>query len=217
MKTILYVQKAALLLTGAVALAVWMSGPAMGSANLLTNGNFESTGTGNINNADMPGWTSELENHTHIDSSAFSDGNYAVLNHNGKNFEITQKFDVVKNTEYVLTYDFGVAKDTTFDDNELLVGVGPRSGPILLEENTMNGPNKGQLWETFSYTFTATKNGLFQVAFAGIGDPSTPHDTAFIDNVSIRAVPEASTLLLFGFLVAGGVLMLRRRQSTAAI
>jgi len=196
---------------------VWMSGPAMGSVNLLTNGDFESNGSGNISNANLPGWNASPENHTHIDVD--SDPNrdqYAALNHNGKNFAIAQKFHAVAGTQYELTYDFGVGRRSTSDENLLFVAVGPRSGPIFGTINSAVGPNRGQLWQTFTYDFTADTTEKFQVLFESFGSTDNVADTALIDNVSIRAVPEASTLVLFGALIAGGLMMLRRRTLNTA-
>ena len=203
-------------IAGVLAISVCIATPSFASANLLTNGDFEATGTGNIPDADMPGWNATPENHTHIANSASSDGNYAVLNHNGKNFAIFQKFKVTAGTTYELNFDFGVAKKTTFNQNAVLLLIGPKSGPIFGGLNSTDGPNKGQLWQTFTYDFTADTTEKFAIEFASIGSTDNTADTAFIDNVSIRAVPEASTLLLFGALIAGGLMLLRRRTLNTA-
>lgn len=208
--------KAVATMLAAAVIGFCVSGQALASPNLLTNGDFESNGTGEISNANLPGWNADPGNRTLIDSvSTPGIDQYAVLNHDGENFGITQKFDVVKNTQYELSYDFGVSKKSTTDENELLVALGPNKGPTFEAEDTMAGPNKGQLWQTFTYTFTAETNGAFHILFASLGATDNPSATCFIDNVSIKAVPEASTLTLFALLFTGGLLMLRRRSRPA--
>ena len=191
-----------------------IAAPTHAGANLLTNGDFESNSSGNVSNADLPGWNDNPENHTHIDTNSIPGlGQYAALNHNGKNFSITQKFNVTDGSQYLLSYDFGVAKNTTLDENSLLVAVGPNSGPSFETTNSMAGPNRGQLWQTLTYTFTATKTGVFHILFASIGATDNPNDTTFVDNVSIRPVPEASTIVLFALLLVGGTVVMRKRHA----
>jgi hypothetical protein len=69
-------------------------------------------------------------------------------------------------------------------------------------------------WQQFTYNFTATGTGPMSISFQsqqpGAYGPA-------LDNISLHAVPEASTVLTFGLLCLGGFFIVRKRKNASTI
>ena len=69
-------------------------------------------------------------------------------------------------------------------------------------------------WEQHTFLWTATSNTL-DLALTDTNTQESGNDFA-VDDLSVRPVPEASTVVLFSLLAVGGMLMLRKRSAKAS-
>jgi hypothetical protein len=201
---------AAILLAATAALCCSVS-PARGDINLLSNGNFEDTGIGNFAGG-VTGWTSGPGSYTHIGKNNIPGKiHYAVLNHAGQNFGISQSFDVTAGHQYAFTYEFGVSRESTAAENILHVTISSGIGTSFFHvTDSTAGPQTGQSWERFSYIFTAPTSGDLKLTFRSVGATNGPYDSVFVDRVKITPVPELCTCLLMALMMTMTFLRLRR-------
>jgi hypothetical protein len=198
---------------------------ASAATNLLTNGNFETSGTKSTNGT-IPGWSHGANSSfvIGVDSAANHD-KYVILDSKGTNNNIsTMNLSLTGGTTYVLTYDFGAAKNTTIAQNDLLVTLfnSNKKTSTSLAEDKIAGTTPlvadsgGLYWKTYSFTFKPTASGTMFLNFGSKGTTGTTLSTAYLDNVSlaVKPVPEAGTMGVFAILAAGGVILMRRRQKS---
>jgi hypothetical protein len=178
-------------------------------ANEVANGSFESSSsaTGSYcygSNCTVADWNASLliasssgpwGNPGYNNPTAIPLGNWvAGLQNNGT---LTSDVTIVAGQAYTLTWDD--AGRSSYYDHAYDVSV----GGVTFENLTTSA---GQAWSAHSETFTALTSGSLTFT----GQYITPDGTTFIDNVSLSAVPEPTSLLL---MAAGtlGLLAWRRR------
>ena len=200
------------------AIAVVSAVPAQASANLLSNGSFESPvvggnfdtlGAGDTMGAWTVGGGGVDHIHTYwqaadgvqsVDMSALSAGT------------ISQTVNTVAGRNYNLTIWVAGNNDggNTIKHLDALIDGNVIGSPTF----NITGTTKSNMgWTEFSYNFVST-GGPTTVSFQS--QENNPYGAA-LDNVSLKAVPEASTVVLFGLMLVGGSLLLRKRASTTAL
>ena len=185
-------------------------GLASNAANLITNGSFESgnfvpSETGSMllsaGATDMTGWTvingglawdSQADPYglTASDGSYFLDltGDYDQAPYGG----VAQAVTTAIGSQYQLTFDVGTS--TTYDNNSGLLPVS-----IAVSADSSSGifttatPSSINQWQSFSFDFTATSTSTL---ISLDGQASANIEYIGLDNVSLTAVPEPSTLML---------------------
>lgn len=99
----------------------------------------------------------------------------------------------------------------------LTAGIGSNSFDAVFDDTGKSPSNMG--WTQYSYDFTAANASellSFDSTTTGACEPASP-DAACgpaLDNVSIKAVPEATTLTIFAYMMLTGVVLLIRRRGT---
>jgi hypothetical protein len=194
----------------AAAFGVFAMG-AQASTNLVANGSFESSASASGEycysvNCTVPDWNASLliasysgawGNPNGANPSAIPLGTWvAGLQNNGT---LTSDVTIVAGQSYTLTWDdagrsgyYNHAYDVTI-------------GGVTFADLTTAG---GQAWAAHSETFTALTSGSLTFT----GQFITPDGTTFIDNVTLSAVPEPTSLLMMGVAALGLVGWRRRAQ-----
>ena len=211
----------------AALLALSLHAPAQASANLLSNGSFEAgnfapDGNGyeslNIGATDITDWTvisgeGAWASNASVDGLKASDGTQFLDLTGYHNFVpysgVAQTINTTVGQQYELSFDVG---DSALN--------GLFQGPVSVQATagTLNsiatlGPSpSGNLWQTYTYHFTAT-DAATTVSLLGVQGI----DYIGLDNVSVKAVPEAASVITFCLFFAMGAFALRtsRRQKTA--
>lgn len=120
---------------------------------------------------------------------------------------IQQTFATVAGTEYLVSFDLSGNPQGGPSLKSMRVGVGGFSRDYTFD--TSGQTLDALLWQRIAFSFLATGDAA-TLSFMSLS--STPSSYgALVDNVSVAAVPEPSTLLLLGF---GLVLSLRQRFRT---
>jgi hypothetical protein len=203
------------------------------SANLLVNGSFEQPAIGspfvvfNTATQGIPGWTItngdvdiNQNNLLGTDLVAETGEQWIDLNGFGRGI-IAQFFATVPGQTYALQFFYA--------DNPFSNGSGSQTGVEKTGAFTVRDPLDGNVIITqggFSHSTTTgadadwTDSGilLFTAAstltrLAFSGDVDSGSTGPFLDSVSVTAVPEPTTLALFGLMLAG--LALARRPGAA--
>ena len=210
------------------ALAIAFSAPAM-SAQLITNGGFE---TGNFNNwtySNVGGGTApvviQYNQAGNYPVGAFGEailpnatpgsGNYVAYfsSDTAKPDKLAQLVNVVAGQTYALSFDYYAPQNGYNNPNDatlaFLIGGNP-AGSMLQAGSVSGTPPK--TWKTFTTSYTAQTTGQVELAFQFSGLGSTAADFA-VDNVSMQAVPEPATwgMMIMGFGVVGAAM---RRRAT---
>ncbi len=180
-------------------------------ANEVANGSFESStsSTGDYcygSNCSVAHWDASLligsgsgpwGNPSANDAASIPLGSWvAGLQNNGT---LTSDATIVAGQSYTLTWDD--AGRSYYDNHAYDITVG---GVTFANLTT----TAGQSWSAHSETFTALTSGSLTFT----GQFITPDGTTFIDNVSLSAVPEPTSLLLMAIGTLGLLAWRRRAQ-----
>ena len=176
------------------------------SATVLNNGSFET--------GDLTGWTSagNIKVSAVAGSARPSDGlyglywNYGDLTPNG---ELSQPFAADIGTTYLLEFDF--AKGGEFSGAAAL-DVKIEGLSTLLDEvvSDSTGGSPGA-FSSYDFSFTADSTGLV-LSFADSTSGAARGFDGALDNISITAIPEPSSIVMIG--LAGGCTVFIRRRFT---
>ena len=137
---------------------------------------------------------------------------------NGANFFVTDPVYNPATLSQSVTLQAGQQYTLNFDwaEGQATVNSGANAGgwKVLIGNQTTNTAtytNTSQGfsgWMNYSYTFTAATSGPVTLSFIPTGTGVPPMD--LLANVSLTAVPEPTTMLMFGLGLAG-VMVVRRR------
>jgi hypothetical protein len=192
---------------------------AMAGPNLVTNGDFESGNTGFTsdytywnggNSGSGPGGF-QIGNNAQNDNNLWTDpetpgaNNYMYVDGSPTATDsfFTQNITngIIAGHTYVISADFA-----SLYDNQPELSI--QNGNTTISP-TYNVTNVGS-WKSYSFDWTATSNAL-DLKMVDQDTVASGNDFA-VDNISVRAVPEASTVVLFGLLAVGGLIVLRKRS-----
>lgn len=191
------------------------------SANLIVNGSFEypvvTDHSGQWEQfSSIDGWADadKIEYQSYLLFGSAADGNqYVELDSNrgdGNNW-LVQTFPTVIGQSYLFSFAYSPRQGVS--DNTLFAGViSYYDTPKWLTFGSVNKSGiglKGTDWEYYTYSFTADWTEA-TVAFAD-GGPDDSYGT-FLDDVSVKPVPEPATLFLFGTGLAGLIGATRRKK-----
>ena len=179
-------------------------------ANELANGDFESSSsaTGSYcygSNCSVADWTAPLLiaatsgpwGNPSAAAGAIGLGNWVAGIQN--NEVLISDFNVVAGQTYTLSWDDAGRAGYDTHSYDLTVG-----GASFAEYTT----TAGQAWSEHSVTFTASSDTA--LTFSGV---NTRDGTTFIDNVSLSAVPEPTSLLMMAVATLGLLAWRRRTQA----
>ena len=179
-------------------------------ANELANGDFESSSsaTGSYcygSNCSVADWTAPLLiastsgpwGNPSAAAGAIGLGNWVAGIQN--NEVLISDFNVVAGQTYTLSWDDAGRAGYDTHSYDLTVG-----GASFAEYTT----TAGQAWSEHSVTFTASSDNA--LTFSGV---NTRDGTTFIDNVSVSAVPEPTSLLMMAVATLGLLAWRRRTQA----
>jgi hypothetical protein len=170
-------------------------------ANLIQNGNFETgslspwTTTGNVTIAGVP---DSGEGSTAVDGNYYAVFNAANTTPNGV---LSQTFAAIAGTQYSLTYYYG---SNGGQIQSITAAIKPFGMSAVASQFSTLPAVSGALSQ-FTLTFFATSTSNLTLSFTDFSGNLTNGTDGFIDNVSLTAVPEPSSLavmaigLLFGF------------------
>lgn len=195
--------------------------PATAGANLLSNGSFEDTpapagsftdltagqtmGAWTITNGSVDlinGYWQAEDGTQSVDMSGLDAGTIAQTVGTNAGQEYQLSFWMAGNTD-----GGNAVKSLT----SLINGQDVAGSPFLFNSAGQSKSDMG--WTEYSYDFVSA-GGPTTVSFQS--NEQNPYGPA-LDNVSLKAVPEASTLVLFGLLLVGGSIVLIRKRSTRSI
>jgi len=189
------------------------------ATNLLTNGSFEDsslvpnstftngwfTGT---KNGDITGWTTvgtaEFPGYWY-----FNNGSPFGMAQDGQRFielenvsslgPVSQSFAVTKNTTYEVSFWSGIRADGINDQDTvtaaITLAIGSARGILSSTATDLTPIGAGPTpagWQQFSYSFTPNSDTTATLTF------SNSNMYGCIDNVSVSAIPEPSTIILLG-------------------
>ena len=183
--------------------------PLAAQASLLTNGSFESPGiaTGWTILAGLPGWSASaagVELRNGAVGTAQQGSNFVELD-TTINSAIWQNVSTEAGHDYVLSGYFSPRISVAAASNDIDVFW---NGTKL---STLGGTGTGlsaHAWSKFSYTVTGTGADVLRFAATGLSDSLG----GSLDNVSLSAVPEPTSLaLVLAALGAAGAVARRRK------
>ena len=197
---------------------------ASGQAAIVSNGSFEmgvnpgAFRTLGVGSPDVTGWTVTSGTVDYIGSYwQASDGVRSIDMSGGSIGTISQTLALTSGTRYTLTFDLSANPDgglglNPYDVQVDLTGIGSSTFSYSL---TGANSASNMLWSGKSLTFTAA-SGATTLSFTSLQNKACCWGPA-LDNVSVSAVPEASTwsMLIVGFGLVGAVA--RRRSQTTAV
>jgi len=194
--------------------------PAQASSNLVVNGDFELGNTGFTSDYNYytggdpgPSWETVGTN-GQVNNGAWNSGgdhttgtgNFLIVDGNGDS------------TKSMWNESIGVQTGHTYEVSGWFRSLYPASPATT--QFTIDGSAAGSsilvndeaTWHQNSFLWTATSNtlnlGLVDLNTQGFGNDFG------VDDLSVKAVPESSTVVLFGLLALGGIVMLRKRSAT---
>jgi len=191
-----------------LSVAIVLGVAAVSSANIVTNGSFEAKSYGSgysivANDGVTGGWYAEKD---FLEIGAASV--YGVTGQNGKqvleldakaNAKVSQKLTTTKSS-YSVTFSAALRKGKPSST---------QGGDIY-----WNDVKVGSFLPTSSamqtYKFTVVGTGTDKISFVGTG--TSDSFGSLIDNVSVQAVPEPTSMAA---LAMGGIALLRRRRKQA--
>ncbi len=218
------VQKVTLTL---LALVIWLAGESR--AGLIVNGSFEtgtnppSQGSNGValltGSTAITGWT--VIGGTSGDGLAWlPNGNsYGVstpfgndfldltgYHDNAPYFGVSQSISTVVGQAYTLSLDLGVDESNSLYSGPIAVQV--MAGPVT-QTLTDTSTGTGNIWTAFNVNFTATSTST-TISIQG----TQGNQYIGLDNVSVAAVPEPSTLIMVGMatMIVGACSWARRRN-----
>ncbi|ACT48707.1 protein of unknown function DUF1555 [Methylotenera mobilis JLW8] len=184
------------------------------TTNLVVNGSFEDiTPHSPLTNSwdilsSLPGWSvanNGVEIRNNVAGVAL-DGNYYVELDTTRNSSIWQYLNTTAGQTYSLNFAYSPREGVGTGSNGIRLNVGNIVGGVA----TGNGAaNTGNVWENYSYTFTAVSSNT-KLMFTAVGQSDSYGGS--LDNVSVSAVPEANTyaMMLVGIGLIGFVARRRR-------
>jgi len=197
-------------------LVVLIASAGLASANLLTNGDFETEGVGGTGDAD--GW---FRTHTELvqrwaEAGQPGHGDWMMLRQdNDPNWHwASQKVAATAGLEYAVSAEFKAVMqpgETVILRMHWLDSGGGEIGVDNVFYDSSHGDYLDWGWVSRSVTAfapagTAEVEVRVQSLSDGLGDSAI-----FVDNVTLDVIPEPATLGLFG-LIGGGMLWVRKRS-----
>jgi hypothetical protein len=217
-----------------IAVGLILAGARPAHANLLTNGSFESPGTGCVAGAtSLPGWTVsagniDIINATCTGGMAAADGAYYVdltgsgaergANDVGK---IDQSVSTQVGQQYRLSFYFGGNpqwQEFSYPNDSPIKSMNVLLNSSLIENYTVNTTGVAVTdpqWILETLFFTAT-SGTTQISFQSLNgaNPTLPSDFGpQLDGVNLTAVPLPASAWLFLSALAGLGTMLRSKST----
>jgi len=186
--------------TTMVTLLVGLSFATMASANIISNGDFE---TGDFTDWNLSSGVSIIEN-----TGPSVAGTYAAKLIAGNDIRV-DKIAMSEGDLFNVSYDYNTSP--LKDGGTLVAGTWFRffnaAGSFLGQQAHVHAETVG--WETESFTTTAAPVGTTQFDFQL---KSRDANQMWLDNISVDAVPEPTTLSLFG-LAAAAMMVIRKKTS----
>jgi hypothetical protein len=191
-----------------LSVAIVLGVAAVSSANIVTNGSFEAKSYGNSykqlsNDGVTGGWYAETDL---LEIGAASV--YGVTGQNGnqvleldakKNAKVSQNLKTTKSS-YSVTFSAALRKN---------VAKTSQGGDLYWNDVKIGSFLPGST-KMESYKFTVSGTGNDKISFVGTG--TSDSYGSLIDNVSVQAVPEPTSMAA---LAMGGIALLRRRRKQA--
>ena len=197
------------LLTGLAIGLMTLGVTGIASANLIQNGGFElplqAEGTWAIYNS-IDGWTpvTNVEIRNNVAGAAYEGSNYAELD-TTQNMAIKQTVTTVLGQQYKLTFAYSPRESVPSGSNGIDVFWNNES----LTSLDLQGGDSGNDWVV--YTFLVTGTGSDTLKFGASGYSNSYGGS--LDAVTLDAVPEPATMLLFGTGILGLAGVARRKRS----
>jgi hypothetical protein len=198
----------------------------------VMNPSFETLPSGGLNHpcpgnncefslGGIPGWTvpggttntgqfrPSISGHGHIfDTFAPNNGEISAFS-NGPTISQTLGTTVQAGLDYTFTVDLGHRNDQSFGSSaDLLLSGGPHHPQTIV---AMGKTPVGGHWSTFTATFTGNSSNVGDLITIQLNSHGGQGN---FDSVSLTAVPEPGTMLLFGsgLLLLFSIIIVRRKQ-----
>lgn len=202
--------------------------PATAQANLLSNGSFEDTAASSYSSYNGIGFATIYSTDADNTMGAWTvtsgsidlistywqaqDGNQSLdMSGNGPG-SIAQTVNTTAGEKYQLSFWEAGNTDggSTVKSLSAIVN-GNQIGDALFNDTGKSRGNMG--WQQYSYDFVSS-GGPTTITFQS--NEQSPWGPT-LDNVSLKAVPEASSVVLFGLLLIGGSIVLIRKRPARTI
>ena len=175
------------------------------AATIVVNGSFESeTGT-SITGWTVTGGTISVETSFDVFSAASDGNNFLVYAGSAGTAggSISQDLSTIIGQQYRVTFDYGYSRKASPFANAMEVTLGTSTPTIFNGVATTK-----DVFQSFEFLFTAT-GATTNIRFREQLSTQASTD-AYLDNISVIAIPEPSRAILIGFGFLG--LLLRRRR-----